>query len=780
MPTKSLGTLTLDLIAKVGGFEVGMDKAGRKSKSTFSQIERDVNKSAKVFAGFAASSVAGLAALTVSVANNAKETQNLAKVANASNEEFQRGAFAVRTLNIEQDKYADILKDTSDKLGDFLQTGAGPMADFFENIAPQVGVTAEEFANLSGPQALQLYTSSLEKANLNQAEMTFYMEAIASDATLLLPLLKNNGAEFARLGDEAERTGNIISDVEFKELEELTKTINGLKVSYTGLSNEVALAAVPAINDLVELLSDEQTVQNAATLGNVIVKSVTAAVNAISEAVNVTRFLAEEFAALLNGPAADDIGRIEEDIKSLQDRIESYKSSDLGEGFFEQLFGVDDAVKRDLKDFENQLDGLIKKRDEYYESQNVVSAFNVDDEVSKLLQDGSLFQFSPGVSASKRNFPGLNKGQEDLLKGLKEEAALLGLTSTEQEIYKLKAEGATDAQIAQANSLLATIDAFQSAEDTQENYKALLEELQTEEERLTQQMKDRLSVLDEIDGISAGERGAALARIASDVTIDSPVFQIGEDVDEATRMLQNWYDTQLEMLDQFRSDRADLNATWDEEELALRGEYEEKLTALHSAAEAERNQMLADGYSALLGVVGSYYDGMEGEQAAYVRAAISLGQALLDEKQRESLKSIVMNTYDAAMGAYNALASIPYVGPFLGAGAAAAVVVAGTAAAAKVSGIAHEGIDSIPETGTWLLEKGERVTTERTSAKLDKTLEDIRQNRMSGGGPGGGGVRIVNAFDSQVIEDFMGSDAGERVIMNVASRNQSTFKQWSR
>ncbi|MDZ7906338.1 MAG: hypothetical protein U5N55_11610 [Cypionkella sp.] len=77
------------------------------------------------------------------------------------------------------------------------------MADFFENIAPQVGVTAENFRDLSGADALQLFVSSLEAANLSQAEMTFYMEAMAGDATALIPLLRDSGAEVTRLGDAA-------------------------------------------------------------------------------------------------------------------------------------------------------------------------------------------------------------------------------------------------------------------------------------------------------------------------------------------------------------------------------------------------------------------------------------------------------------------------------------------------------------------------------------------------------------------------------------------------
>jgi lambda family phage tail tape measure protein len=58
---------------------------------------------------------------------------------------------------------------------------------------------------------------------------------------------------------------------------------------------------------------------------------------------------------------------------------------------------------------------------------------------------------------------------------------------------------------------------------------------------------------------------------------------------------------------------------------------------------------------------------------------------------------------------------------------ATAAILSTTAIAEGVAlaGMAHDGIDSVPQTGTWLLQKGERVTTAQTSAKLDKTLNDI-------------------------------------------------------
>jgi len=152
------------------------------------------------------------AQLTMELASLGSELQRSADLVGIDAEQLQKLAFAAKTVGIEQDKLADIFKDVNDKVGDFLTTGGGPLKDFFEQIAPRVGVTAEAFRDLSGPDALQLYAKTLEEAGVNQQEFTFFMEAIASDATMLAPLLRNNSEGFRVLGEEAEAAGLIMSN----------------------------------------------------------------------------------------------------------------------------------------------------------------------------------------------------------------------------------------------------------------------------------------------------------------------------------------------------------------------------------------------------------------------------------------------------------------------------------------------------------------------------------------------------------------------------------------
>ncbi|KZT44823.1 hypothetical protein A6A30_26370 [Klebsiella michiganensis] len=77
---------------------------------------------------------------------------------------------------------------------------------------------------------------------------------------------------------------------------------------------------------------------------------------------------------------------------------------------------------------------------------------------------------------------------------------------------------------------------------------------------------------------------------------------------------------------------------------------------------------------------------------------------------------------------------------------------AAMAAGGGLTGMAHNGIDSVPSTGTWLLEKGERVMTADTSARLDSTLENLRKNGLDAtlSKPGfGTGVQNVNSDNSR-------------------------------
>jgi len=218
---------------------------------------------------------------------SAKEIKSLSVVANTSFSELQKLGFATETVGISTEKFADILKDAGDKIGDFQQAGAGPMVDFFENIAPKVGIAADEFKNLSGPAALQKYFNALEQANLSQAEMIFYLEAIASDASALIPLLRNNGAAFEEQARKAEALGLVLSDLDVSAIDTLGTNLSRLSKVGTGFVNRVLVKFSPL---LVGALDDfEKLIVSAGGFQSVINKAFTFAVRAVGVFANGLR-----------------------------------------------------------------------------------------------------------------------------------------------------------------------------------------------------------------------------------------------------------------------------------------------------------------------------------------------------------------------------------------------------------------------------------------------------------------------------------------------------------
>jgi hypothetical protein len=260
----------------------GVGEAGAKG---FGRLSREMELANTRLAGFArragiamsAAAVAATASLGLivrSTAESAAQIRQFAQVANATPKALQRWSAGARTVGVEQEKLADILKDVNDRVGDFLQTGGGPMADFFESVAPRVGVTADQFARLSGPEALQLYVDTLERAGISQQEMTFYLEAMASDATRLLPLLRNGGSEMARLGDQASDLGAVLDTDAIEALRRTQAALGTMSLVFEGLRNRIAVAVAPSVealaNVFVALASDGGMLRSAidALIGN--------------------------------------------------------------------------------------------------------------------------------------------------------------------------------------------------------------------------------------------------------------------------------------------------------------------------------------------------------------------------------------------------------------------------------------------------------------------------------------------------------------------------------
>lgn len=245
--------LSLDSAAFVNGLvnaRRGLDNFEKRTAAIGAQMQ----KVGAVLSAALTAPLAGVAAGVKIATANLSALDNQARIAGLSAQQFKVLSLAAGEFGVGQEQLSGILKDVNDKVGDFLATGGGPMKDFFDNIAPQVGVTAEQFRNLNSADALQLYITSLERAGVSQADMTFYLEGLASDLTALLPLFQDNGAAIAAMEAEANRLGlkidgDLIAAAKAANREfEITKEILGLQLQ------QALVRLAPAVARLVEIL----------------------------------------------------------------------------------------------------------------------------------------------------------------------------------------------------------------------------------------------------------------------------------------------------------------------------------------------------------------------------------------------------------------------------------------------------------------------------------------------------------------------------------------------
>jgi len=269
MSTK-LGTLTLDLVTKIGNF-IGPIKDGEKQvKVSFENMRQHVNTYGAALAAMGAGAVTALAGMAYSTSEQAVELQKFAFRANTTAQEFQKMAAGAGAFGIEGDKLSDMMKDFNEKLGELTAIGAGGGVDFFEQIAMKTEGSSEaaqqlilDMQKLSGPEALQMYVNKLEEAGVTQQQMSFYLESMASDLTDLYPLLANGGEGLKLYGDMAERAGIIMTDQTIESAKALKDQVYMLDLQMQGAKNQLMQAVIPAFVDIAEAFfgGSEQGVQ---------------------------------------------------------------------------------------------------------------------------------------------------------------------------------------------------------------------------------------------------------------------------------------------------------------------------------------------------------------------------------------------------------------------------------------------------------------------------------------------------------------------------------------
>lgn len=384
MAGKSLGTLTIDLVAKVGGFVSGMDKAERASAKWSKQVQDDVAKSSAALAGIGAAAIAaGLAVgasgfqLLKSTSRQIAETDRWAKSLQLSTQELLAWQFAAEKAGVSGDQMADIFKDIGDKIGDAVLNKSGEAVDALNAL----GLSAEKLSKVSPDKQLLAIGESLEKISTN-AEKTTILESLGNDLSKLLPLFDNNNQKLKQFIDLAKDYGVAPDPSSIDDLVKVNQLFEDMEAQVAGLKIEIAagLAKVDltplqgSLDKLHDVLTDPLVLQGISDLVSEVAQLAGWLVKAAAGAGQLAASTGNRFAALSGKIDLTNIDQVNERIEYLQKILEGKKGFySQSESMFGWITGVDDSAKA----LNDELLSLIETRDKFSKASKSVLPLQV-------------------------------------------------------------------------------------------------------------------------------------------------------------------------------------------------------------------------------------------------------------------------------------------------------------------------------------------------------------------------------------------------------------------
>lgn len=791
MASKSLGTLTIDLVAKTGGFVSGMDKAERASEKWRKQVQKDVADAGKVIAGMATAAVAAATAVGVagyqllkSTSEQVASTDKWAKSLNISTQELLAWQFAAEKAGLSGDNMADIFKDLGEKIGDAVLNKSGEAVDALNAL----GLSAEKLSKVSPDKQMLAIGDALGKISTNSAKINI-LESLGNDLSRMIPLFDNNNEKLKQFISLSKDFGVAPPQEDIDNLVKVNSFFEDLEASAKGLKIEIAsgLARVDlsplqdSLDKLKVILTDPAVqqglvdlVNNTATLAGWFIKIA-------ASAGELLKFQGNRVAVLGGNVDTTNAEQVAGRIEHLQDMISKRSGNMYSEdqSFFGWMKGDDDSINGLTKELNGLLSVQEKLRDKNIVGNNLPTG--------SATVGGNQFKLGAGETNGKVKPDAGAKKLESAFKATE--------LSYMRQIALIETTGKKTAEVTEAEKLrfdlasgkLVGINAVQQKRliqlaDELDKLQALKK---ANEENLkvaafsanlkSSNNNDRQTLSADIVGAGMGEKTRSrmkeLLGIQQDFITQQQDLQKQYQSGDITKSL---YDKETQALQDALKERLEIQEDYYKQSDEQRDDWSSGISdALIDFADQSSDyyQQAADAMTSVLGaatdsISDHLYDVISGTESmgdaikgifsdlgqAVVKALIDMaaqwlvyqGVQLLINKttQASAIPAMIANAQatalQAQLAAFASTAAIPIVGPTLAPAAmatAAAVTMPMVAAisAAGLSGMAHDGIDAVPETGTWLLQKGERVTTAGTSAKLDATLERVGRDANAGG-----------------------------------------------
>lgn len=743
MAGKSLGTLTIDLIAKVGGFVQGMDKAERASQKWRDQVKKDakeISTSIIAIGAAAATAAVGIGAAGLAIVKNTAqqvtEADRWAKSLKMSTQDLLSWQYAAEQAGLTGDNIADIFKDINDKVGDAVLNKSGEAAQALDTL----GLSAQKLAQQSPDKQLLAISSALQKIP-TQAGKTNILESLGNDLSKMLPLFDNNNEKLKQFLQLSKDFGVAPPQEDIDNLVKVNQFFQDIETSARGLKMEIAsgLAKVDlsplqdGLDSIHDVFTDPAILQGLSDL--------------VGEAISLAGVV---------GRIAGGLGAIASYTRSRVGAVSgNYDSAD--EKDIEQRIEFLNKRGNQSKEQKDELDFLTKR----LQFLRAIKSSLTPEEVEKGANGLTSLLSDMGIQPPKGDDYKLGKGESNQKVTTKsnptENAFKSRLLDLQKQAALIETTGKKTAEVSELGKVNFDITSgilkkLSEAQKNQLRDAAKFLDSKKEELRLNQ---ENAKVAEYVSGlerqnklIKQGYDSEFIGRYSGDrersrMQERNSIQQEYEGSrDDLLKQYQSGdiskslYDAETEALQDALNKRLEIQNDYYKQQDELQNDYSAGLIS----GFATQATAAMDLYSTMQQVGAQTFSSMTDMIIAWAETgklnAQDFAATFIQSVGAAMLQYAAAQVAMAALNAFTQWIGVPYVGPAVApAQAIAAAAAAGvfmTAIGSALHGQAHDGIDSVPETGTWLLQKGERVTTAKTSAKLDATLDRVA-NQSTGG-----------------------------------------------
>lgn len=744
MAGKSLGTLTIDLIAKVGGFVQGMDKAERSSQKWREQVKKDAKEVGASIAaiGVAAATAAvgiGVAGLSIvkNTAQQVTEADRWAKSLKMSTQDLLSWQYAAEQAGLTGDNIADIFKDINDKVGDAVLNKSGEAAQALDTL----GLSAEKLSKQSPDKQLMAISSALQKIP-SQAGKTNILESLGNDLSKMLPLFDNNNEKLKQFIQLSKDYGVAPPQEDIDNLVKVNQFFQDIETSARGLKMEIAsgLAKVDlsplqdGLDDVRDVFTDPAVLQGISDLvGEAI--SLAGVVGRIAGGLGaIASYTRSRVGAVSGNYDASDYSDVQQRVEFLSNKGNQSKEHKEELDFLNKRLQFLRAIKGSTptpEESQRAAKGM----------QSLLSDMDIDQPADN---NYNLGQNESNQKQTAKKNPTDNAFKSRLL-DLQKQAALIETTGKKTaEVTELE----------KLNFDITSGNLKKLSEDQKEQLRTAAKVLDSKKQELRLN-QENARVAEYVSGL---EKQNKLVRQGFNNQIVGRYSGSRERsrMQDNNDIQQDFASRQDDLLNQLQSGDID-QSLYDKKKEALQNSLDERLKIqeeYYKKQDELQNDGAAGFMSGLATQIEASMDLYTNMQQVGAQAFSSLTDMIIDwaETGKLNVKDFASTflqsvgstllSYAAAqvamagLQAFTAMIGVPFVGPEIaGPAAIAAAAAAGVLAigvGAALQGQAHDGIDSVPETGTWLLQKGERVTTAKTSAKLDATLDRVSKDTTGG------------------------------------------------